>query len=293
MPAKLYDPPELIQSIKEQYENNPHLGLRKIAKLLGIKRERVKRILKELGIFIENKKKLRIVYLKTEQTCKNCKIIKPIDQFRKRYNEKTNRISFETICSDCTKQYAKRKNRERYQKNKEKYKEQGKNPKIKAKRAIQNREYRRKNKAILYKKAKARMKIKLQNDPSLKLRGFVSNTISEMLKKNGSSKNGQSVMKYLPYTIQELKKHLEKQFEPWMNWQNRGKYIRSQWNDNDQSTWKWNIDHIIPQSDLLYSSMKDENFKKCWDLNNLRPYSAKQNVIDGVSKVRHKCQEKE
>lgn len=27
--------------------------------------------------------------------------------------------------------------------------------------------------------------------------------------------------------------------------------------------------------------MEDENFKKCWALSNLRPLSAKQNVLDG------------
>jgi hypothetical protein len=43
----------------------------------------------------------------------------------------------------------------------------------------------------------------------------------------------------------------------------------------------WNLDHIIPQSDLPFVSMEEENFKKCWALINLRPYSAKQNLIDG------------
>lgn len=28
--------------------------------------------------------------------------------------------------------------------------------------------------------------------------------------------------------------------------------------------------------------MEDEEFKKCWALSNLRPYSAKQNIIDGA-----------
>jgi len=27
--------------------------------------------------------------------------------------------------------------------------------------------------------------------------------------------------------------------------------------------------------------MEDENFKKCWALENLRPLSAKQNIIEG------------
>jgi hypothetical protein len=33
--------------------------------------------------------------------------------------------------------------------------------------------------------------------------------------------------------------------------------------------------------------MEDDNFKKCWALNNLRPLSAKQNILDGTTKIRH------
>jgi len=52
------------------------------------------------------------------------------------------------------------------------------------------------------------------------------------------------------------------------------------WDNNDSSTWTWNIDHIIPQSKFKYSSMNDENFKKCWSLTNLRTYSSKKNIIE-------------
>lgn len=34
--------------------------------------------------------------------------------------------------------------------------------------------------------------------------------------------------------------------------------------------------------------MNEENFKKCWALSNLRPYSAKQNLLDGANRKRHK-----
>lgn len=70
------------------------------------------------------------------------------------------------------------------------------------------------------------------------------------------------------------------QFEPWMTWGNHGRYSKL-WNDNDSLTWTWQIDHIISQSKLPYTSMTDENFKKCWALENLRPLSAKQNIIKG------------
>ena len=95
-------------------------------------------------------------------------------------------------------------------------------------------------------------------------------------------------MSFLPYTIEELKCHLELQFDPWMNWHNHGKYNSKIWDDNNQLTWTWQIDHIIPQSDFVYLSMQDDSFRKCWDLSNLRPLSSKQNLIDGVRRARHK-----
>jgi hypothetical protein len=49
---------------------------------------------------------------------------------------------------------------------------------------------------------------------------------------------------------------------------------------NKSTTWTWNIDHIIPHSTFKYISMEDQSFKECWSLTNLRPYSAKQNILD-------------
>ena len=72
-----------------------------------------------------------------------------------------------------------------------------------------------------------------------------------------------------------------------MNWDNWGRFISKKWNDHDKLTWTWQLDHIIPQSDLPYTSMEDDNFKKCWSLDNLRPLSAKQNYLDGINRVRH------
>jgi len=41
------------------------------------------------------------------------------------------------------------------------------------------------------------------------------------------------------------------------------------------------IKYIIPQTKLLYTSMEDDNFKKCWAINNLRPLSSKANFLKG------------
>jgi hypothetical protein len=125
------------------------------------------------------------------------------------------------------------------------------------------------------------------NDFSFRLKIAISSNISFYLKTKSLSKNKASTIKHLQYSIQELKKHLESKFEPWMNWSNYGVYRKKVWNDNDQSTWTWQIDHIIPHSTFKYTNMKEQSFKDCWALNNLRPYSAKQNFLDGMNRVRH------
>lgn len=127
-------------------------------------------------------------------------------------------------------------------------------------------------------------KVRRKMDPTFRLRALVSNAIGYNIKKNGSIKNHKSIVKFLPYTMQELRDHLEALFEPWMTWNNHGNYNSKVWNDNDSATWTWQIDHIIPHSNFKYNSMEGQAFKDCWALSNLRPYPAKQNIIDGNRK---------
>lgn len=128
-------------------------------------------------------------------------------------------------------------------------------------------------------------KNKRKNNCEYKIRKNVSRLINLQIKKTGYSKNNLSIFNFLPYSLKDLKVYLEKKFESWMTWDNYGTYRINLWDDNDPSTWTWNIDHIIPQSKLPYTSMEDDNFKKCWSLENLRPYSAKQNIIDGNKRL--------
>ena len=109
----------------------------------------------------------------------------------------------------------------------------------------------------------------LRSDPIFKLRKQISTTIGKVLKKNGSGKTSPTWQK-LPYSPQDLKEHLESQFELWMNWENHGRYSK------DRKTWQ--IDHIIPQSSFKFVSMDDENFQKCWALENLRPLESSENL---------------
>lgn len=147
-----------------------------------------------------------------------------------------------------------------------------------------NKKHREKHKNQLIKYHARYMNMRRANDIIFKLRGNISCLIFYALK---DKKNNNSCIKYLPYTIHELKDHLQNQFEPWMSWNNWGKYNSKTWDDHNTLTWFWQIDHIIPASTFKYTSMEDQEFKDCWALTNLRPYSAKQNFLDGVRKIRH------
>jgi hypothetical protein len=137
-----------------------------------------------------------------------------------------------------------------------------------------------------------------KNDPIWKCMKNISSSIFRMLKSQGGSKNGISCKLKLPYTEIELWEHLIRLFdhpdslgpngEVWMTKNNQGVYNIDTWDEKDPATWKWQIDHIEPQADLLFDSYDHPNFLKCWSLKNLRPYSAKRNVEEGNQELIHK-----
>lgn len=129
----------------------------------------------------------------------------------------------------------------------------------------------------LWKDAAAYYRWKRQ-DPLRKLRHGVSGSIRGMIKHNGSYKRKKSIRNYLPYTIEELKIHLESLWEPWMNWDNYGGRSNSK-----ERTW-W-IDHKIPHSHFPYTSMDDPLFSECWRLENLQPLEKKANMSKGTKLI--------
>ena len=131
------------------------------------------------------------------------------------------------------------------------------------------KEWRLKNKS----RENHKYRNRIATDVVFRMRKNVSRAINHALKKMNAKKNT-SIMLHLNYSMLELKQHIEKQFDDKMNWDNYGIY--------------WHIDHIIPQSCLPYTSMTDDNFKKCWELDNLRPLEAKLNMSDGSTRIRHK-----
>jgi len=260
---------EQLQQIKELF--NQKNGSRKIANVMGVNRSTIIRAYRQLNLNSASVKTPRLVYLITNKICKTCKINKSIDQFRKRV--KKDRVSYEPYCVDCESKFHKQYCKIRYRNNK-----------------IWYIQYRIKNLEKIQKYQKRYLKKYRKNrmivDSEFKIRSKISTAIYIGLKKNNSHKDS-GCWKFLNYSPKELRGYLESKFEPWMNWNNYGKYDSKIWNDDDQSTWTWQIDHIIPQSCLRYTSMEEDNFKKCWALDNLRPLSSKQNNLDGTRRTRH------
>ena len=67
----------------------------------------------------------------------------------------------------------------------------------------------------------------------------------------------------LPYSQGELIQHLENQFTDDLTWDNYG---------------EWHVDHITPISSFNIREMGDEEFIKCWSLENLQPLWGEENI---------------
>jgi len=100
------------------------------------------------------------------------------------------------------------------------------------------------------------------SDKTRKLRYNVSALVREKLKRRILKKNGKSGFSFLPYTLEDLMKNLERQFKEGMTWGNYG---------------EWHIDHKIPDCRFDYKSTTDVNFQRSWSLENLQPLWAAEN----------------
>lgn len=77
----------------------------------------------------------------------------------------------------------------------------------------------------------------------------------------------ESTKEMLGCTFEELKIHLESQFQDGMSWSNYG---------------EWHVDHIEPCASFDLS--KEEEKKRCFGYKNLQPLWAKENISKGCTK---------
>jgi membrane-associated HD superfamily phosphohydrolase len=150
---------------------------------------------------------------------------------------------------DSNKEYVSEKSKKWYSKNKDKWnnyiKEYRKNNVDKIRQI--KRDYERNRKA---------------RDPLYKLISNFRTAIYQVLKESNVEKNGH-YFDILQYSPEELIIHLEKQFKDDMTWDNYG---------------VWHVDHKLPITSFDIQEIGDEEFMKCWCLDNLQPMWGEDNI---------------
>ena len=99
-----------------------------------------------------------------------------------------------------------------------------------------------------------------KRNPTFRVSRHMTVMIGRSLK---SGKQGRGWKSFVPYTLDELMRHLERQFLPGMGWDNKG---------------EWHIDHIRPISSFQFDGPSDPAFREAWALTNLRPLWGKDNI---------------
>jgi hypothetical protein len=100
------------------------------------------------------------------------------------------------------------------------------------------------------------------SDPLYKLISNFRTAIYQVLKESNVEKNGH-YFDILQYSPEELIVHLENQFKDDMTWDNYG---------------VWHVDHKLPITSFDIQEIGDEEFMKCWCLDNLQPMWGEENI---------------
>lgn len=185
--------------------------------------------------------------------CSTCEIVKPLTDFERR---KECVGGYRPQCKTCrapSKRTAWKKiydnNKEAQKQRKQRYYQE--NKEVVAERC---RKYQRENRD----KVNVRVAKKRQTDPQFRLGGNLRRRIALAL--NGTIKSART-FDLLGCSIQDLKQHLERQFDDKMTWDNYGTY--------------WHVDHIMPCAS--FDLTDSEQQKRCFHYLNLRPLEAMEN----------------
>ena len=180
------------------------------------------------------------------KVCRKCKVEKQIDEFYLFYGKPTAR------CKKCRCGAASIYRKENPKKTRnaiERWRENNREKYIET-----ARKWRKRNVELVRKKCR-RAARKRCSTLHGRLNHNVSVGIGISLRWN---KKGYHWEKLVGYTLKQLKQNLERKFTDGMTWKNYGQF-------------GWHIDHIIPISAFNFEKSEDDDFKRCWDLKNLRP----------------------
>lgn len=110
----------------------------------------------------------------------------------------------------------------------------------------------------------AAKRARVEADPVKRLRRRISNGIWWSLR---GDKRGRRWETLVGYTLDDLKRHIERQFSKGMTWENYG---------------AWHIDHVMPVSAFRITGPDCAELRACWRLSNLRPLWGKENISKGA-----------
>lgn len=105
-----------------------------------------------------------------------------------------------------------------------------------------------------------------RSTPKGKLSSNISREIRSSIKSR--EKANRHWEELVGYTVDQLKMHLERLFEPGMTWENYGTV--------------WHIDHKTPIAVFNFEKPEDIDFRICWSLKNLQPMESKRNKSKGA-----------
>jgi len=177
--------------------------------------------------------------IKGKKRCLNCGKEKRLDCF---YKDKSKKDGLQSCCKDCKKEY--------YEENRKKIKEKKK-------------EYYEENREKIIENQIFYSKKRREIDPVFRLIGNLRRRLNLVLSGKNKSK---STLDLLGCTVDYLKKHLQKQFQPGMTWDNYG--LKG-----------WHIDHIMPCSSFDFLDPKQQ--KECFNYKNLQPLWEEDNLKKG------------
>lgn len=190
--------------------------------------------------------------------CSKCKVPKELTNFNK---NKSKSDGLSTECKECS-----RKNNNAYRINhkeelNKKHREYWKDYSIENKTKLlkkskdyysNNKEKEKLRNAKYYKNNKKKVKIRhkkyhetyqknrSKKDVLFKMSQNIRNLIRNSINTTGAKKKTKT-SQILGCSFADFKTYLESKFEPWMNWENHGKY-------NGEPNYGWDLDHIIPSA---------------------------------------------
>ena len=200
-------------------------------------------------------------------------------EYRKEYNKEYQK-EYRLKNIECLKKYDKQYylknkeqikeyNKEYWLKNLEKLKERGKECRLK--NPGYQEEYRFKNKEKLKEYRSNNLEHtrnlsnnRYQTDINFRLLKICRSRVLSALKFNRKSA---STMKLIGCTSDELRRHIESKFEPWMTWENQG-------------MGGWDIEHI--KACANFNLVDPEQQRACFNWSNLQPMEHIENIKKGA-----------